>query len=133
MALSTTAFAEKADLFLETEETINMDQLNELESYVNQHEGITYNEVLAARADLVVGVSATPSLSSVNRGQPPLGIPSWIWGCVFGVAGLAVVYFVTDDKDETMKALWGCVASTVVGIILYFAVVAAAIGSASTI
>jgi hypothetical protein len=136
MAFSTTAFAEKADFFLEetqTESTANFDQLDELEAYVNQHEGITYAEVAADRQDLVVGVSSTPSLESTNRGRPVLGIPSWIWGCVFGVAGLAVVYFVTEDRDETMKALWGCVGSTVVVTVLYIVLFATAASTAATI
>jgi hypothetical protein len=37
-----------------------------------------------------------------------LGIPSFAWGACLGVAGIAIVYFVADDRDETKKALIGC-------------------------
>jgi uncharacterized membrane protein HdeD (DUF308 family) len=126
------AFAEKADYFLATEDVVDMQQLDALESFVMENEGITYEEVAISRADLVAGVSATPSLSSTSRSRAPLGIPSFLWGCIFGVAGLAVVYFVADNKKETKKAFWGCVTSTVVGIVVYIVVFAAAASTAAS-
>lgn len=51
--------------------------------------------------------------------DPPLGIPSFLWGMCLGLPGLAVVYFVTEDDEETKKALWGCLVSVAVYGILY--------------
>lgn len=48
--------------------------------------------------------------------EPPLGIPSFIWGFCLGWVGILIVYLVTEDKDETKKALLGCV----VGGLTYF-------------
>ena len=56
---------------------------------------------------------------------PPLGIPSFAWGLCCGLPGLAVVYFVADDKEETKKAFYGCVTSTVVGVVVNVAVLGA--------
>ena len=39
----------------------------------------------------------------------PVDIPSFIWGCVAGPVGVLVVYLVTEDNDETKKALLGCI------------------------
>jgi Na+/proline symporter len=52
--------------------------------------------------------------------EPPLGIPSFWWGCIIGVWGIAVVYFVTEDKEETKQALKGCIIGTLVWVVLYF-------------
>lgn len=121
LIFSFNSFADKADMFTynETEVSVNMEQLDELETYVNNHEGVTYEEVKAENAELVANVSETPMLIGRTQKKPPLGIPSFLWGCIFGVAGLAVVYFITDNKKETKKALWGCVTSTGVVLLVY--------------
>ena len=66
---------------------------------------------------------------SLIYGEPALGIPSFVWGLCCGVSGLAVVYFVTDDKEETKKALYGCATSGVIGGILYIAGVGASLAA----
>lgn len=44
------------------------------------------------------------------NGEPPLGIPSFFWGCIFGVVGMVIVVIMTDkDKAELTKALYGCI------------------------
>ena len=55
---------------------------------------------------------------------PPLGIPSFLWGCVpagcfpvLGLGGIALVYFMSDSKDETKKAVFGCLAGTAAYVI----------------
>ena len=63
---------------------------------------------------------------SLVYGDPPLGIPSFVWGLCCGISGLAVVYFVADDKEETKKALYGCATSSVIGGIIYIASAGAA-------
>lgn len=137
LAINLTASASTtADLFNYNENEIetSMADLNELESYVDANEGITYAEVAASNSELVNGISQEPAISITDaKRNRVLGIPSFLWGCVFGVAGLAVVYFVAEDKEETKKALWGCVASTVVGIVLYIVAFASAASTASSI
>ncbi len=104
--------AENAELFKVDDQEINAEfaQLNELEQFVSANEGITLAEINPSNP-LVQNVNNSSDILgilSTLRGDPPLGIPSFVWGACFGVAGIAVVYFVADDRDETKKAFIGC-------------------------
>lgn len=99
-----------------------LEGLNELDAYVEANEGVTFSDLENEGSLLIADInnSAAPMGMAEGEGEPPLGIPSFLWGCVFGVVGLLVVYIMTDnDKEEAKKALWGCVASTVVSVVLY--------------
>jgi hypothetical protein len=122
VAAATMSFAAgNAELFQVDEQELNAEfaQLNELESFVNANEGITISEINqenplvqnVANASDVLGV-----LGSL-RGDSPLGIPSFLWGFCLNVAGVAIVYFVADDRDETKKAFTGCAISAALYII----------------
>ncbi len=110
--------------------------LNQLEGYVTTHQGVTLNELKALGNALVANVEASPmgvlGVCSMN-GEPPMGIPSFLWGCCFGVVGLAVVYFVTDnDKEEVKKSFYGCVVgylSVTVFYVIYVALIVSAAGA----
>lgn len=53
--------------------------------------------------------------------EPPLGIPGFWWGCVLGVVGVLIVYFLSEkDKAETKQALIGCLVAT--GVIILWQV-----------
>lgn len=91
-------------------------EIDELTALVSQSDA-TYDELATegtTNLDMVSSNSTLP-LSADGGSAPPLGIPSFLWGCVFGIVGLALVYFLTDmDRDETRKALWGCVIATLI-------------------
>jgi len=115
--------ASNAELFSVNEQELNTEfaQLNELEAFVEANEGITASEINAENplvANLETSGDVLGALASFG-GEPPLGIPSFLWGCVLGVAGIAIVYFVADDRDETKKALIGCAVSTGVGVLFW--------------
>ncbi|MFW6309488.1 MAG: hypothetical protein ACOC1D_00165 [Prolixibacteraceae bacterium] len=106
------------------EEALNkeLSELNELDAYLAVNEEATFESLADASSPLVANIdnSAAPMGMAGQEGEPPLGIPSFLWGCVLGVVGLAVVYIMTEqDMDETKKALWGCVASTAVTVLVY--------------
>ena len=125
------ASANNADLFSYDADEVNQElgQLQSLENYVNANPGITLTNLQAEDNNLVANLDL--NLNNLGGfpfqdGEPPLGIPSFLWGCVFGVVGVALVYFLTDeDKAETKKALIGCVVAglsyTVFWIIYYIA------------
>ncbi len=103
-----------AELFQVDEQEINAEfaQLNELEQFVNANEGVTLSEMGTDNpltANVVNSGDVLGTLSTM--GEPPLGIPSFLWGFCFNVAGVALVYFVADDRDETKKAFIGCAVS----------------------
>lgn len=68
---------------------------------------------------------------------PPLGVPSFLWGCAFGVVGIIVVYIFTDENEaELKKALNGCIVGYIVPLAIYmvfFAIAATSATTASTV
>ncbi len=107
-------FAADADLFEVNEQEISTQfaQLDDLENYVNENEDVTFSSMDASNpllANVSVGNSALGVVSSLA--DAPLGIPSFLWGFCFNVAGVAIVYFVANDSEETRMAFIGCVVS----------------------
>jgi hypothetical protein len=120
---------ENADLFKIDDQEINAEfaQLNELEQFVEANEGLTLSEI-NTNNPLVQNLNNSSDILGVLstlRGEPPLGIPSFAWGACFGVAGIAIVYFVSDDRDETRSALTGCVVVQGVALLIYIVYVVA--------
>ena len=121
---TTHAIAGDADLFNLNEDQINAEfaGLNELEQFVMNHEGITLSQLKECNNALALNLNLTnngiAALTMIS-GEPPLGIPSFIWGCVLGWVGILVTYLVTDDKEETLKSLWGCLVQGVTGVVFY--------------
>lgn len=141
LAMSTFSMrASVADLFSVDKATISaeMTDLNTLESFVEMNQGVTLTDVQSMNSVLTSNIlteEESPfSQASILRrgGDAPLGIPSFVWGLCLGVPGLAVVYFVADDKDETMKAFYGCLAGVALEVVLYFVWVAIFVSAASS-
>ena len=116
-------FSSDSDLFKVDQKKVDSYMMNieKIESLVQQNNNdylVTYdlNPQLFEKSNL----NTTLNFSLVY-GDPPLGIPSFVWGLCCGVSGLAVVYFVADDSEETKKALYGCATSGVIGAIFYIA------------
>lgn len=126
-------FAGNADMFSYDRDQLNNEfaDLNMLENYVKVNEGITLTSLMDENHPLISGISfVNPFDLTMPFAEPPLGIPSFWWGCIIGVWGIAVVYFVTQDSEETKQALKGCVIGTLVGVILYFGIYVWALGYA---
>ncbi len=91
---------------------------------------VNYSRVLNA----VNLFDAASSLAHPLEDRPVAGITGYIWGACLGLAGIAIVYFLLDDastsfrKTETTHAVIGCAISTAVWTVLYFAVLATALG-----
>jgi hypothetical protein len=115
--------ANDADLFSYSSEAVvtALSDLSVIESYVTSNPAISINDLMKTGNFLVNGIDVNTNPFGIN-GEPPLGIPSFLWGCVLGWVGLLIVYIVSDqDKEETKKALWGCITGTVVGVLIYLA------------
>lgn len=118
----TGTFAGNAELFSYDKEKLNDEfaKLNLLEDYVKHNAGITLKNLLDENNPLIAGLKVSnPFSPAIPFEEPPLGIPSFWWGCCIGVWGIAVVYFVTEDREETKEAFKGCVVGTLVGLVLY--------------
>jgi hypothetical protein len=122
LTASFTILANDADLFKLDYNAVQSEftQLNQLATMVTSNTDLTYSELLATNGNLVTSMRLVPeSLLPDGTKNPVLGIPSFLWGCVFNVAGMVVVYLVSDQNmDETKKALWGCITSTVVWVVV---------------
>lgn len=108
------------------EQAVNaeFEKLNKLEEFVAANEGVTIEDVQNTELtqDLKLDTNVT---NAVAAGELPLGIPAFWWGCVLGLLGVLAVYLITDkDKDQTKKALYGCLAWTVLWVVYYFVVLA---------
>jgi hypothetical protein len=110
-------FANDADLFNLDYNAVQSEfaDLDQLSNMVAANSDLTYTSLKLSDENLITGLKLVSNVSAPfgTFGEPLLGIPSFLWGCVFGPIGMLVVYVGTDeDKEETKKALWGCVAST---------------------
>jgi|AntRauTorckE6833_2_1112554.scaffolds.fasta_scaffold31818_3 hypothetical protein len=108
---------------------IAFDELSSLEEYVTEKD-YTLTDLSVNNAELFSEIKLDnrySAMSTLEGSEPPLGLPSFLWGFCCGVPGLAIVYFITDDSEETKKALWGCVAGNalygVVWLIYYLVLV----------
>lgn len=101
-----------------------MTELNELDEYLNDNEGVTFTELESSDSELIRNMdNSTAPLGMDQENEPPLGIPSFLWGCILGIVGILLVYILTDgDKSETKKALWGMLVWVGVWIVLYVGV-----------
>jgi hypothetical protein len=52
----------------------------------------------------------------INSLEPPLGIPSYLWGACGSFWGILLVYLITEDKEETKKAAYGFIGATAIAI-----------------
>ncbi len=115
-----TTMAGQADLFRYDAVTVEnqMAQLDQLEGYVLNNPGITLGEMSATGNNFAALVSDPNGVKGFNMtNERVFGIPSFLWGCVFSVAGVAVVYFVGgQDMAETKMAIIGCVVEGVLAV-----------------
>ena len=117
-----TILANDADLFKLDYKAVQKEfsELNQLASMVTANADLTYSSLQLANSNLVTSLRLVPeSVLPDGTKNPVLGIPSFLWGCAFGVVGMVVVYLVSNqDMVETKKALWGCITWTAVVIVL---------------
>jgi Gpi18-like mannosyltransferase len=107
-------------------------ELSQLDQYLQTNDNVSYTDVAKVNSDILSNVSASSSLplTAPASDELALGIPSFLWGCVFGLIGVLVVYLMTDNnKEQTKKALYGCAASAVVSTLLYVLLYAGAAAS----
>ncbi len=124
------SFAGEADLFKVDQKKVDsyMQDLESVEELVVQNEtDYTTTFDLTPVAFDKVNLNTSSNFSLVY-GDPPLGIPSFVWGLCCGFAGIGIVYFTTEDTDQTKLALYGCMTTTIVYVILYFVGAVAALG-----
>jgi hypothetical protein len=121
LVVGSTFASASADIFTIDEARIEADfaELNTLDAYLDEHEGLSLEDLQNSGAAMSLNLSPETMNGLAAMSEAPLGIPSFLWGCVLGWVGILIVYLVSEDKDETKKALYGCLAWTAVGILWY--------------
>jgi hypothetical protein len=85
------------------------EELDKLEKYVNANPNVTADEIM--KTNLVEDINLDTNIfsSKTLKSDLPMNIPPFVWGCCLSIAGVAIVYFKSDeDKELTKKALIGC-------------------------
>jgi hypothetical protein len=56
-----------------------------------------------------VSISAG-TINMVVRDDAPPVLPAFWWGCILGAIGILIVYLITESREQTTKAVYGCLA-----------------------
>lgn len=130
-----TLFAGGADMFQLNESKLDADfqKLDKVEAYVKGNDVSKVEDIDASLLEnMELSSDASSILSSEN--EPALGIPSFVWGFCLGWVGILVTYLITEDKEETKKALIGCVVGALAGVVIWLVFfVIIGIGASSTL
>ena len=120
--------------FNESEVYTAFADVSALDQYLTLNDGKSFSDVSKVNSSILNGVSATTALPATSGGKDELalGIPSFLWGCVLGWVGMLIVYLVTENKEQTKKALWGCLAGTAIEVAIYVVLIAASASSGTT-
>ncbi len=109
------------------EQAVNaeFEKLSKLEQYVTSHEGTTIEDV--KNTELTENLNLDTNVTNaVIADELPLNIPAFWWGCVLGPIGVLAVYLITDkDKDQTKKALYGCLVLAALWVVYYIVLLVA--------
>ena len=90
-------------------------ELDKVEAYINANEGITLDELTTNHREVLADVTLIEDTSTMFTADRMPIVGGFWWGCLLGIVGLVLVYFITDnDRDEVRKALIGCVITTLV-------------------
>lgn len=117
--------AENASLFQYNKDAVNkeMTQLNQVESYVNAHDGVTLSQLKNENNAVIQNMNLNSNAGFASVADGPAGIPSFVWGFCLSWVGILIVYLVVQDSDETKKALYGCIVSAALYILWWVFVV----------
>jgi hypothetical protein len=130
------SFSSNADDFSfdEAEFFSSFSVLDEIDEVIEQNPQLSYSELQNTEG---LSIEAIEAFDFNNKFEPPLGIPSFAWGCVLGWVGILITYLVTDgDNEETKKALYGCLVaggSYIVLVIAYYVFVIIFFASTATL
>jgi hypothetical protein len=102
----------------ETELEQTFSKLNRLEQMYQENPAASLEELTAHAEFEGVKIEAANLSSVTNAGDLPI-LPAFWWGCILGAIGILLVYIITEDKDQSMKALWGCLAWTGFWLLLW--------------
>lgn len=108
------ALAGKGTAFNYDRAVINheMEQLNQLEEYLNLYPGTTLAQMVSGNHGLASGIGEVQSLAGLNSYfEKVMGIPGFMWGCCLGFTGVLIVALAGKDEYETKQSIKGAIIS----------------------
>lgn len=106
-----------------------MEDLNNLDNYLNNHPELSYNDLQSMGSNLISNITdAAAPFGQTEEGENeiPLGIPAFWWGCLLGWIGIILVYILTDsDKEQTGKAFKGFLVTLGTATVLFLIITVA--------
>jgi hypothetical protein len=86
-------------------------EVNDLVSYIQANEGVTYNDLESVNSELISNVSSSAALihhDDDDYRTPPI-FSAFIWGCLLNWVGMVIVGLTTGfDGRQITKSAWGC-------------------------
>ncbi len=114
------------EVLVYNQENINttFEKLNKVEAFVEQNTEASFETI--KNTDLLKDIELdTNTLDNVTKDtELPLNIPAFWWGCFLGGLGILLVYVITEDKEQTKKALYGCLTAGGVVAVIYIVLIA---------
>ena len=95
-------------------------QLNKVEKMIESENFITNLDFISENENnLKLAKIDTKSNALIeNNSNLPFNLPPVFWGCCMSIFGVLLVATLTNEKIATEKAIYGCIASTIVLLIL---------------
>jgi hypothetical protein len=116
-------YASHKELFSYDNDAIDQElyEINELESYIINNQGVELNELPGEFFGIAGGLSFTVDTlgQEVKPKHPVFGIPSFCWGFCASVPGIILVHVITGDYEESKKAFQGCLALVFTYAVVY--------------
>lgn len=114
--------------FDEAEVKSEFNEINKLESYVEKHEGTTYEDLKTDNSSLLENSNLKSTSATLVSNGLAANIPAFVWGFCLGMMGIALVYLMSDkDQALTKQALVGCFVR--VGVIVAYYIYAVVVAS----
>ncbi len=129
--ISANAFAKNASLFTYNHAKVEkaLVSATALDHFVSNH-AITADQ-LSVDNPVLANFKADANVPVMGPNSA-LGIPGFVWGLILGWIGILIVYLVTEDQEETKKALYGCIVNALLWAGCYFLIIASATASTAT-
>lgn len=134
LAINPTTNSELVDKFNTSSDAIDT-ELNQLQNMNNLviNNDYDFDALNANHAEMVSQSKlSSKAAAGIFEGHPdnPLGIPGFWWGFCLGWVGMLIMYLTMDEgaarKEQVKNALYGCIIFSVLWLVIWFGVIAAA-------
>lgn len=99
--------------FDETEIYNAFNEVEQLVTYVQANENVTFDELESNHIEMISNISSSSAIAFDGDGETPPIFSAFIWGCLLNWVGMLIVGLATDfNTEQITKSLWGCLISS---------------------